>query len=113
MMKFPSSYHALRYLLSLTPGTLTIAGNLAGGWWTISNTIYTMFLLIGIEQIFKENKKVNDVTNGVVPNMILSLHIVIHTAAVATMIYGIQVGTLTGKFIWLASLSTGISAGIE
>lgn len=112
-MKIRSAYHSIRYLLSLTPGALVITGNLMGGWWAISNTIYTMILLIGIERFFKENKKVNDIDDGTVPNIILSLHILFHTLSIATLIYGIHAGILTGKFIWIASVSTGISSGIE
>ena len=108
-----SALNSLRYLLSLTPGTLVIAGNLLGGWWSLANTIYTMVLLFGIERILKENKKVNDIDDGAVPNAILSAHVILHTMTIVSLIYGIYTSILVGKFIWYASVSTGISSGIE
>ncbi|MBK9730149.1 MAG: alkane 1-monooxygenase [Chitinophagaceae bacterium] len=112
-MKIHSAQNSLRYFLSLTPGAFVIAGNLLGGWWSISNIIYTMLLLIGIEYLTKENKKVNDVDDGTVPNVVLSLHVLFHTLTIFTLLYGIYAGILVGKFIWIASVSTGISGGIE
>ncbi|MEO6167858.1 MAG: alkane 1-monooxygenase [Chitinophagales bacterium] len=112
-MKTLSGQNSLRYFLSLTPGALVIAGNLAGGWWSVMNTIYTMILLIGIEKLTKENRKVHDIDDGTVPNIVLSLHVLIHTVSIFSLLYGIYSGTLIGKFIWIASISTGISGGIE
>lgn len=112
-MKTISSPTSLRYFLSLTPGTLVIAGNLAGGWWSVMNTVYTMLLLIGIEKLTKENKKVQDTNDGTVPNIVLSLHVLFHTVSIFSLFYGIYSGILIGKFIWIASISTGISGGIE
>ncbi|MBX7109784.1 MAG: alkane 1-monooxygenase [Chitinophagales bacterium] len=112
-MKSRSAQHSLRYFLSLTPGAVTIAGNLAGGWWSCSNTVYTMLLLICIEHITKPVKASNDIDDGTVPNTVLGLHILFHTLAIFTLLYGIYTGMLTGRFIWIASLSTGISGGIE
>ena len=112
-MHLRSAKNSLRYLLSLTPGILVIVGNLTGGWWSLANTIYTMILLIGVERILKENKTVNDIDDGAVPNAILSFHVILHTLTIASLIYGIQAHILTGKFTWYASVSTGICSGIE
>jgi hypothetical protein len=92
---------------------MVIAGNLMGGYWTLANTIYTMVLLIGVEQLFRENKSAPAVDNGIIPNIVLVMHLLLHTASIATLLYGIESGLLTGSFIWWASLSTGISSGIE
>lgn len=112
-MHLRSASISLRYLLSLVPGTLVVAGNLAGGYWTLANILFTMVLLITFENFSKEKKKVHDIEDGTVPNLILVLHIVLHTASVITLLYGIKTGILTGNFIWLASVATGISSGIE
>lgn len=112
-MKIASAGISLRYLLSLTPGLIAIAGNLSGGWWTAGCAVYTMILLIGIEHVTHNHKKVDEIEDGTVPNIILSLHILFHTLSTFTLLYGVYAGVITGKFIWIASLSTGISGGIE
>ena len=104
---------SLRYLLSLTPGILVVAGNLMGGWWALSNTAYTLVLLIGLECLMQENKAVNDVKDGTAPNIILSLHVLLHTAGILSLLYGIHSGILSGVFVLWGSLSTGICSGVE
>lgn len=112
-MKRRFSPGSLRYFLSLTPGTLAVAGNIAGGWWALANMVYTMVLLILVESVTKEKKAANDDGDDIVPNAVLVLHVFLHTLSVATLLYGIHSGILTGPFAWLASISTGISSGIE
>lgn len=105
--------NSLRYLLSLSPGALVIFGNLKGGYWSLSAAAYTMVLLIGIERFLKEDKSPVEIDNAAVPNFILALHVLFHTAAIASLFYGIYSGILEGKFIWLAAASTGVCSGIE
>lgn len=112
-MKIRSAQHSIRYFLSLTPGAVTIAGNLMGGWWSAGNIVYTMLLLIGIEHLTKPVRASNDIDDGTVPNLVLGSHILFHTLSIFTLLYGIYTGIITGKFIWIASLATGISGGIE
>jgi alkane 1-monooxygenase len=92
---------------------MVLAGNLTGGWWSLSNTVYSMVLLIVFERFTKPDKTPNVIQSSIVPDTILALHVLLHTAAVLSLIYGIHSGILTDAFIWMASVSTGISSGIE
>ncbi len=112
-MDLISARISLRYFLSLLPGTLVVAGNLAGGWWTFANMVFTMVLLITFENFSKEKKQAPEITHGIVPDIVLAVHIILHTASVLSLLYGVHSGILTGIFIWVASVSTGISSGIE
>ncbi|MCY7409866.1 MAG: alkane 1-monooxygenase, partial [Chitinophagales bacterium] len=76
--------------------------------------VYTMVLLIGVERFFgKEDKNENHINDALVPDSILAMHVIMHTLSIATLLYAIHVGLLEGKFIWFATVSTGISSGIE
>ncbi len=112
-MHLNSAKISIRYFLSLLPGSLVVAGNLAGGWWTMANVLFTMVLLIAFENFSREQKQPPEITDGTVPDIILALHVVLHTASVFTLLYAVHTGILTGIFIWIASISTGISSGIE
>ena len=45
-----------KYFWSLTPGLMVVLGNIAGGWWGMSNFIFSLGLLAFIEWFFPEDK---------------------------------------------------------
>ena len=90
-----------------------IAGNLLGNYSALTGTVFVVILLIGIEWLTTEDKSPNQITDTTVPNAILALHVLFHTAAIVSLIYGIESHILEGRFILFAALSTGINSGIE
>jgi hypothetical protein len=51
-----------KYFWSLVPGLVVIFGNIAGGWWGMSNFIFSLGILAFIEWFFPEDK--NNDTEG-------------------------------------------------
>ncbi len=99
------------YLLGLTPGLVTIAGNLLGGPWALANWAFSFVVLAALERLTKP-----DLTNAydedeTLPNLVLAGYVVIQTLTVGTLVYGIYAGILTGPWVWAAALSTGIHSG--
>lgn len=101
------------YLFSLTPVLLVIAGNLLGGYWALGNTLFSLVFLVIIDWCFGEDMAAPLQRSSFIPDVILLLHVGLHTAAVASLVYGISSGILTGNFVWWAAVSTGINSGIS
>lgn len=103
----------LGYLLSLIPVSLTLAGNLLGGYWTLSNAFFTLVGLGITDWFFKERKNQPEPHSPLFADTLLLIHVVTHTAAIASLLHGIASGLLVGKFVWFAALSTGINSGVS
>lgn len=100
-----------RYLISFLPYVIVYFGNLNGGYWAAGNLVFTLGFLVIIDWIVPENKQKLTDTNGVFPDAVLCSSALLHTLGIASLLYGVHNGILTGKFIWLAAVSTGFAGG--
>lgn len=100
-----------KYLLSLFPGTVTLLGNAAGGWWVCSNIIFSLVVLAIAESFTGENTDNNFEESSSLPDMILYAHVVLQTLCISTLFYAIKFYQLSNVQILLAALSTGIHSG--
>jgi alkane 1-monooxygenase len=96
----------------LLPAVLVIAGNLAGGYFTSLNIIFSALLLPLADWVVPANVQKPKANSGIIPDFILLLAVIGHMFAVVTLIYGTYAGIITGQWIWVAALSTGFSSGI-
>lgn len=106
-------FQDLGYLLSLIPVSLTLAGNLLGGYWALSNAFFTLVGLGITDWFFKERKNQPEPHSPLFADTLLLIHVVTHTVAIASLLHGIASGLLVGKFVWFAALSTGINSGVS
>lgn len=107
------SFQSLRYSVSLVPSLLVIAGNVSGGYWTLLNTLFTLFFLVITDWFFADETLQPEPHSAFVADAITILHVLTHLLSIASLIYGIQRGTLTGGFIGWAALSTGLNSGVS
>ncbi|MBC8043721.1 MAG: fatty acid desaturase, partial [Rhizobacter sp.] len=107
------SFHSLRYSVSLVPSLLVIAGNISGGYWTLLNTLFTLFFLVITDWFFADETLQPVPHSAFIADAITILHVLTHTLSIASLIYGIRSGTLTDSFIWCAALSTGLNSGVS
>lgn len=101
------------YFSSLIPIWLVIAGNLLGGYFTFLNTFFSFGFLVIADWFFSENRDKPKVSTTFIPNSVLLTHVIFHSLAVFSLLYGIFNGVIEGPFIISASLSTGISSGMS
>jgi alkane 1-monooxygenase len=100
------------YLLGLTPGFLAIAGNLKGGPWTLGATVMLGMLCVADWFVRDDVAPPPDAPRWT-PDLVLALHVLVNTLAVATLLYGIHRGIL-GRFRAAdAALSTGLNSGLS
>jgi len=100
-----------KYLLSLLPAVVAIIGNLLGGYFTLGNIIFTFGILALADLFFAEDKRENTPIDDTVPNLILLMSVLLHTLCVGSLLFGVSSGIVTGKFVWLAAISTGLCSG--
>ncbi|MFM9027556.1 MAG: alkane 1-monooxygenase, partial [Bacteroidota bacterium] len=100
-----------RYFWSLLPGAITIAGNLAGGWWVYGNMFFSLGILTVIEWFFPEDFSNEQDETSAVPDLILGLHVVFQVTALITFFYVLSIGEMNGWQIFGASFSTGVHSG--
>lgn len=106
--------HSLRnykYLWSLVPGLFVIAGNLAGGWWVVMNTVFSFGVLAVLENFVVEDKDNTAEENSWFPDFILMLHVLLQTAAIGTLIWSLGHHEFNMFQFVLMCLSTGINSG--
>ena len=102
----------LGYLLGLVPGLLAIAGNLKGGAWTLGATIFLGALCVA-DWSARDDPRPPPGGPEWTPDLILALHVAVHTLAVASLLYGVSSGVL-GRFRAAdAALSTGLNSGLS
>ncbi|MBC8043722.1 MAG: alkane 1-monooxygenase [Rhizobacter sp.] len=99
------------YFLSLVPSLLAIFGNLVGGYWTLSNIVFTAVILTLLDWLTREDTRSPEPQPAFLFDVILALHVLTHTLAIGTLIYGVASGTLTGAFVWFAAVAVGLNSG--
>lgn len=102
-----------RYLPSLLPGCIAIAGNLLGDYWAWSNVIFTLGLLPLLDLVGPAITRSSPIKNATIPNLVLLLGVLLHTTAIATLLWGVGSGMLTGSSLWGAIIGTGLNAGVN
>lgn len=102
----------LAYLLGLIPGLLVVVGNLRGGAWTLGATIFLVGLCIA-DWFAKDNREPLPHSSDLTPDLILILHVVINSLAIASLVYGVSSGLLPRWRVGDATLSTGLNSGIS
>lgn len=112
-MSFSMFNRNLGYFSSLFPIFLVIAGNLLGGYWTLLNAFFSFGFLVIADWFFSENRAKPIIDSTFIPNSVLLVHVIFHTLAIASLLYSVYSGIITGPFIISASLSTGISSGMS
>ena len=100
-----------KYFWSLTPGLAVVYGNLAGGWWGISNFVFSLGFLAFIEWFFPEDKNNESSDSSFIPDFILVLHVLMQSAAMLALFYAIYVNKFTPLQLVFACLSTGVHSG--
>jgi alkane 1-monooxygenase len=101
----------IRYLWSLTPGLVVVAGNLAGGWWVASNIVYSLGVVALAELLLPaDTSNIRDPGN-VLPVVVLYLHVVMQVLALATFFHALAACSLSGWQMAAAAVSTGIHSG--
>ncbi|HNQ62298.1 MAG TPA: alkane 1-monooxygenase [Bacteroidia bacterium] len=106
-----ASTRNLKYLWSLLPGILTIAGNYLGSWWAISNFIFSLMVLAILEQLLPEDKSNQAESDSGIPDAILCTHFLFQILSLAVLFYSIREGRISGYFLVFAMLSTGVHTG--
>ncbi len=100
------------YFLGLLPGLLAIAGNLRGGPWTLATAAMIGSLCVA-DWFVRDDPAPPPEAPRWTPDLVLALHVLVNTLAVATLLYGISHGTL-GRYRALdAALSTGLNSGLS
>jgi alkane 1-monooxygenase len=103
----------LRYIFSLLPGFLAILANVLGGNFIYLNLLYIFFMLVVSDWLFKENRENEDESHSDrIPDLILFCSSILHITAIATLLIGTYTHQLSGKFLYLAAISTGVNSGI-
>ena len=100
-----------KYFWSLLPGIMTVAGNLAGGWWVLSNLVFSLGFLAFLEWFFPEDKKQDVNASAFVPDLILVLHFVMQVFSLTAFFMAIKTGKVEGWQIFWMALSTGVHSG--
>ncbi len=100
-----------KYFWSLLPGLCTIWGNYAGGWWVLTNLIFSLVILAGVEWFFPEDNTNEKDENSIIPDMLLAIHVLFQVVSLSVLVYSIQSGRIVGGFVIGAALSTGIHSG--
>jgi len=100
-----------KYFLSLMPGAFVIMGNLAGGWWGISNLIFSFVVLAMLEWFIPEDKSNDFNPSAFIPDSILVMHVFIQCIALSTFFFAIHEHRFTPWQLLLACISTGINSG--
>jgi alkane 1-monooxygenase len=100
------------YFLGLLPGMLAIAGNLRGGPWTLATTALIAGLCVA-DWFVRDDPAPPPEAPRWTPDLVLALHVIVNTLAVASLLYGVAHGTL-GRFRAAdAALSTGLNSGLS
>ncbi len=100
-----------KYFLSLIPAILVVFGNLTGGWFTLSNFLFSFVILALSELILPEDKRNDDSVEDHLPEVLLFLSVIAQVISISSLIYGINSGIISGYWIFAAALSTGTSSG--
>jgi alkane 1-monooxygenase len=101
-----------RYLFAAIPSALCVFGNLNGGFSSGLNILYSMLLLPAAEWFITDNNDKNEeIKSSFFPTLILIILSALHLFVTLSLIYGIIINKLSGFYIILAAVSSGINAG--
>lgn len=101
----------LKYFFSLTPGVVTVAGNLAGGHWVFANLFYSLVFLALVEWFVPEESSNEEGSASIIPDAILVMHLFMQILSLSVLFYNIRIGKITGIDLVGAALSTGVHSG--
>lgn len=101
----------LRYLWSLLPGLVTIAGNMMGGVWAWSNLVFSLGLLALLEWFVSEDRHNEYDEGSVLPDLILIFHGVLQVVSLTTLFDSVSNGRIAGVNLIGAALSVGVHSG--
>jgi len=107
-----SELAVMPYMLSLLPAVIVVTGNLLGGYYSLSYTIFALVGLVVLDWILPVRYTRPLPEHLAMPTVVLFLSVVCHTAAVFSLLYAVYTGILTGKFVAFAIISTGFNSGI-
>jgi alkane 1-monooxygenase len=101
-----------RYLFACIPSILCIVGNLNGGLASALNLIYSMLFMPLAEWLISDDASINEEQNdNLFPTFILILLSSLHLSVTLTLCYGIFTSKLSGIYIIIGIISSGINAG--
>ncbi|MBK6445416.1 MAG: alkane 1-monooxygenase [Bacteroidetes bacterium] len=100
-----------KYFWSLLPGVLTIMGNLLGGWWVLSNLIFSIGFLALVEWFMPEDKSQEHSASPFIPDLILVLHALLQVLSLTALFYSLHAGRIVGWQIFWVAVSTGVHSG--
>ncbi len=106
-----NSTRNLKYFFNLVPVALVVFGNLTGGIYSFGNLFFTFIVLGVLELITGSNKNNDDVSEDILPDILMGLTVIGQTIAVSSLLYGVYSGTLSGFWIIGAVFSTGTCSG--
>lgn len=100
------------YLLAIVPGLLAVWGNLHGNWQSALTAIFVLGVLSPMEWLTGENRNNrHSATRDTFPELILYAVVMVQTAVWVSLIAGIYLEILKDGWIYVAAVSSGISAG--
>lgn len=100
-----------KYLLSVIPAILVIAGNLTGGWWVAMNFVFSLGILALLENFVAEDKDNFNEANHWFPDSLLMLHVMTQVLCLGSMIWSLTTYNYNFFQVLLLALSTGINSG--
>jgi alkane 1-monooxygenase len=100
-----------KYFWSLTPAAAVLVGNFMGGWWGMTNFVFSLGFLAFIEWFFPEDKNNSNNDASFIPDLILVLHVCMQFFTLASLFYAINENKFYGWQLVLACISTGIHSG--
>ena len=106
-----SVYRNYKYFLSLVPGIAVIFGNYMGGWWGISNVIFSLGVLVIVEWFMLEDKSNEKTADSFLPDAVLILHVFTQVLALTSLFLSIQLNKFSFWQLFWAAISSGIHSG--
>ncbi|MFI5218565.1 MAG: alkane 1-monooxygenase [Bacteroidia bacterium] len=100
-----------KYSLSLVPAVFVITGNLLGGWWVALNTVFSLGLLVVLENFVPENKDNRTDDNQLFPEALLFIHVLMQVICLATLFRSISHFNYSAIQFFVLSISVGINTG--
>lgn len=102
----------MKYSLSLVSGALVLAGNLMGGIYAWMGAFFLLVVMVILDWLDSEHTRSPLPTDeAMIPELILRLHVLLHTACIGVLLYLIGAEHLQGWALGAAILSTGLNAG--
>ncbi len=100
-----------KYFINLIPVALVLFGNLNGGWFSLSNFVFTFVILGLLELVLPEDKNNTEGQDDVLPNLLMLLVVAGQFIALASLVYGVYTQQISSYWILAAALSTGTASG--